>query len=193
MKLRRSPLAFLASILTVTIFMTVGNLQFTPAQAAYSEITLGSAGNYLLLAGSAITNGASTTFAGDGSRVTGISPTLAAPGISASLLASGSTQFDDGGETATAAQTDLAIAFSFVDSLTVLNPQAVISNETLTAGVYGTESSVALAISGTVTLDGGGDNRSIFIIRTGSALDFAASTIIVLINGAQASNIYWVA
>jgi type VI secretion system secreted protein VgrG len=173
--------------------MLVGNLQFTPAQAAYSEITLGSAGSYVLLAGSAITNGASTTFAGDGSRISGISPTLAAAGIGASLLASGSTQFDDAGETATAAQLDLLKTFNFVDSLTVTNPQAVISNETLTAGLYGTESSVALAISGTVTLDGAGDNRSIFIIRTGSALDFAAATTIILINGAQASNIYWVA
>jgi hypothetical protein len=42
-----------------------------------------------------------------------------------------------------------------------------------------------------VTLDAQGDPNAIFIFQVGSALTTAASTEVVLANGAQAKNVFW--
>ena len=51
----------------------------------------------------------------------------------------------------------------------------------------------AASVAGTITLDGGGDTNSVFIIRCTGALTTAASTTVVLTNGASSNNIFWVA
>ena len=61
----------------------------------------------------------------------------------------------------------------------------------LTPGVYYT--AAAFTLTGTLTLDGQGDPDAIFIFKVDSALNTAAGSHLVLINGAKASNvIYWV-
>jgi hypothetical protein len=55
------------------------------------------------------------------------------------------------------------------------------------AGVYCSASSIG--VTGTLTLDGGGDPNSIFIFQAGSTL--TASSDVVLIGQAQAANVYW--
>jgi len=64
------------------------------------------------------------------------------------------------------------------------------SGEILFPGVY--DVAGATAISGLLTLDGGGNPNSVFIIRCTGAVSTAASTSIILINGASANNIFWV-
>lgn len=68
---------------------------------------------------------------------------------------------------------------------------AVFGNgETLTAGVY--DVAAAASTAGIITLDGGGDTNSLFIIRINGAFAGGASTKIILTNEARANNIYWI-
>ena len=56
-------------------------------------------------------------------------------------------------------------------------------------GVYNSPSS--LALSGTLTLDGGGDSNAVWIFQVGSTFATAASSSIGLTNGALASHVFW--
>jgi hypothetical protein len=65
------------------------------------------------------------------------------------------------------------------------------NGETLLPGVY--DVTGATSIAGTLTLDGGGDPNSVFIIRsTGAFTTGATTTNVVLTNGASSNNIFWV-
>jgi len=55
------------------------------------------------------------------------------------------------------------------------------------AGVYC--SATSLGVTGTLTLDGGGDPNANFVFQAGTGLTTAGN--IVLINGAQAKNVWW--
>tara|TARA_R110000796_G_scaffold143544_12_gene260200 strand:+ start:4318 stop:6957 length:2640 start_codon:yes stop_codon:yes gene_type:complete len=93
-------------------------------------------------------------------------------------------------------RTDLGIAYNFLAADP--NPNAAtqvcpieLGNLTLTRGVYKTAADVTLQ-TGTLTLDGEGDPDSVFIFTIGGNLTSGApGGDIVLINGAQAKNIYW--
>ena len=50
----------------------------------------------------------------------------------------------------------------------------------------------ALALTGTVTLDGEGDPDAVFIFQTDAAFNTAAGSSVILVNGAQAANVFWV-
>ncbi|MFT5010944.1 MAG: hypothetical protein ACI9EA_001645, partial [Pseudomonadales bacterium] len=68
---------------------------------------------------------------------------------------------------------------------------AVFGNgETLFPGVY--DMAAAFSIAGILTLDGGGDPNSVFIMRGTGALTAAASTTVVLTGNAKPENIFWV-
>ncbi len=61
----------------------------------------------------------------------------------------------------------------------------------LGAGVYKSASTLSIT-AGTLTLDGGGNPQSVFVFQIGSALTVAApGGNMVLVNGANACNIYW--
>jgi type VI secretion system secreted protein VgrG len=60
---------------------------------------------------------------------------------------------------------------------------------TLTPGVYFFSSSAQL--TGILTLDGNGDSNARFDFQIGSTLTTASSSSILLINGAQADNVFW--
>ena len=69
---------------------------------------------------------------------------------------------------------------------------AVFGNgETLLPGVYSTPAAASMA--GILTLDGGGDTNSLFIFQIGGALSTGAGTTVVLVNGAKAINVFWIA
>lgn len=65
------------------------------------------------------------------------------------------------------------------------------AGETLNAGVYTIAGAGTLA--GNLTLDGQGNANAVFIFRFGAAFSTAAASSVILINGANASNIYWIA
>jgi hypothetical protein len=64
------------------------------------------------------------------------------------------------------------------------------TGEVLSPGVY--DVTGATSIDGTLTMDGGGDPNSVFIIRsTGAFTTGATTTNVVLTNGASPNNIFW--
>lgn len=74
---------------------------------------------------------------------------------------------------------------------TVINVDVFGNGETLLAGVYST--AAAGSVSGELILDAQNDPTKVFIFTFGGAFTTAAGATITLVNGAQASNIYWAA
>lgn len=64
------------------------------------------------------------------------------------------------------------------------------SGEVLSPGIYDVVG--APSIAGILTMDGGGDPNSVFIIRGTGAFTTTVGTTVVLIGNAQAKNIFWV-
>ncbi|WP_347331622.1 Ig-like domain-containing protein [Marinimicrobium locisalis] len=61
-------------------------------------------------------------------------------------------------------------------------------------GLYWSGSSIAIPAGGTITLDGGNDNDAVFIFQSESTIDtIGGDTHMILQNGAQAKNVFWVA
>jgi hypothetical protein len=93
-------------------------------------------------------------------------------------------------DAAAAAQTDAVTAYNEINARAPHGP--VVGNlggQTFRAGIY--HSAAALALTGTLTLDAEGNPNAVFIFQTDAALDTAASSNVVLINGASADNVYW--
>jgi hypothetical protein len=65
------------------------------------------------------------------------------------------------------------------------------AGETLVAGVYNT--SGAVSTTGNLTLDANNNPNAEFIFRFGGALSTGAGFTVILINGASACNVYWIA
>jgi len=86
------------------------------------------------------------------------------------------------------AQNDLTTAYNTLFGLPCgTNIVANLGGTTLPAGVYCTASGIG--VTGTLTLDGGGNPDATFVFQAGTSLVTAGS--VVLINGAQAQNVYW--
>lgn len=89
------------------------------------------------------------------------------------------------------AKLDIATIISDIEALTVTGTHSITyTTETITPGVYTTAG--ATTFTGVLTLDGGGDADSVFIIRTGAALSTSASASFVLTNSANAANVHFV-
>jgi hypothetical protein len=65
---------------------------------------------------------------------------------------------------------------------------ATAPNGTFTPGNY---QYAAAALGASITLDAGGVSSSVFVFRFNGAITTAATTTIILANGARASNVYW--
>ena len=91
------------------------------------------------------------------------------------------------------AQSDFNLAFSYAAGLanTGLIPTTVAANTTFTPGVYSNPAAVGLAVNTTVTLDALGDPDAVFIFQIGSALTTLGGSQVILINNAQAQNVFW--
>ena len=87
-------------------------------------------------------------------------------------------------------QLDLTTAYDELAGMPCDPANAIVANlggTTLAAGVYCTASGIG--VTGTLTLDGGGDPDATFVFQAGTSLTTAGD--VVLINGAQARNVYW--
>jgi hypothetical protein len=113
-----------------------------------------------------------------GSTVTGFPP----------CIITGAQHLNDG--IAIQAQIDLTAAYNTLAGLPCPPANAIVANlggTTKAAGVYCSASTIG--VTGTLTLDGGGDPDAYFVFQAGSSLTTAGN--IVLINRAQAKNVYW--
>ena len=147
-------------------------------------VDLGRACGFAALDGSGFTNTGNTVLNGD----LGSFPTISETGLS-TLTINGT---DQAGDIYTQnAKTDLTAAYLDGSGRTVTATLAAeLGGTTLTAGVYNT--TAAFDITGTLTLDGGGDTNSVFILIAASTLTTADFSAVSLINGAQAGNVFWI-
>lgn len=88
---------------------------------------------------------------------------------------------------------DLTAALNAINAMTATGSHILVfGNETITPGVYDVAGAGSITATTTVTLDGQGNANSIFIFRMAGAFSTGSNSNIVLINGAQASNVFWV-
>jgi uncharacterized protein with beta-barrel porin domain len=142
-----------------------------------------------VLGGSTVTNTGSTIINGNvgvstGSAITGLG-TTPSPGVVVGTLHSND-------QVAIDAQTELVIR---IGDLLALGPSQDLTGQdlgglTLTPGVYNFDSSASL--TGPLTLDAQGDPNAVFVFQIGSTLTTASASSVLLIGGAQGTNVSWV-
>ena len=165
-------------------FVTVLGLAFAGSVAAQS-VALGTAGNFGVLGGQAITNTGPTIVTGD----MGISPgnVSSVSGFPPGQVV-GTTHFADA--VALQAQNDVTTAYNTLAGRACgTTISGDLGGRTLFPGVYCSASSMAL--TGTLTLDAQGNQNAVFIFQIGSALTTASASAVQMINGGQSCNIFW--
>jgi LPXTG-site transpeptidase (sortase) family protein len=165
----------------------VGASLATMASAASpAKVNLGSAVNFAILAGSGVTSTGSSLVTGD----LGLSPGTSFTGFPPGTVV-GTQHITD--PIAAQAQLDLSTAFGQAAGSGPTIPVASdLGGQTLSPGVYKDNGAPnSLSITGTLTLDGGGDANAVFIFQSASTLVTATDSVVKLINGAQADNVYW--
>jgi hypothetical protein len=158
------------------------------AGAPPGGVALGSACTFGILAATpAVTNLGATHVTGD----IGIWPAASITGFPPGTL-TGTEHLGD--LVAMTAQGDLTAAYNSAAGAAggAVLP-ADIGGLTLPAGVYRTTSAQpSLGITGNLTLDGGGDPNSVWIIQVASTLTTAAgNSQVILINSANSQNVFW--
>ena len=152
--------------------------------AAQVAPSLGQAGDFAVLGGSAITNTGPSILFGD----LGLSPGTAVSGFPPGVY-NGTLHVADadalGGQSDLVAAYDTAAGQPFDVDLTGQD----LGGMTLTPGVYRFASSAQL--TGTLTLDAQGDPAAVFIFQIGSTLTTASNADVVLVNGAAGCNVFW--
>lgn len=145
---------------------------------------LGAAADYSVLAGTAVVGTGATSVSGD----LGVSPGLTVSGFPPGIVGG---DLHVGDADAAGARAALVAAY---DQLAALEPDAAVSGDlagvTLAPGVY--EGTAALTLTGTLTLDAGGDPDAVFVLQARAALSTAAGSTVGLVGGAQASHVFWV-
>ncbi|MGO9181319.1 MAG: ice-binding family protein [Candidatus Limnocylindrales bacterium] len=170
----------------VSVTLAIGLL--TAAQTAYAAgpapVGLGTAAPFAVLAGTpAVTNTGPTTITGD----LGISPAAAVTGFPPGTV-NGTIHAADA--VALQAKSDLVTAYNDAAGRAPFTTVAgdTLGGITLVAGVY---KGGALALTGTLTLDGQNDPSSVWVFQASSSLITASSSSVHLINGASACNVFW--
>ncbi|MFV8340730.1 ice-binding family protein [Flavobacterium sp. LB3P21] len=87
---------------------------------------------------------------------------------------------------------DFFLAYNQLETLPTTNSSHInFGNETISPGKYSVAS--AIEISGTLTLDAGGNPNALFVFKANGDLNMAVGTTIILKNGAHPENVFWVA
>ncbi|HEV7768504.1 MAG TPA: ice-binding family protein [Thermoanaerobaculia bacterium] len=155
--------------------------------SAFAQVPLGTAEDFAVLGGSAVTNTGPSVITGD----LGVSPGSSATGFPPGVVIG---TIHTANATAAQAQIALTTAYNAAAGLpcgTDLTGQDL-GGLTLTPGVYCFDTSAFL--TGTLTLDMQGDPNAFFLFQTGSTLVTASASSIVLLNSGGAtcpSNLFW--
>jgi Ice-binding-like len=187
LKIEKSFRGLLAKFVVIG-FLTAFIIITASFQTAFAQTapTLGTAGSFAVLGGSAVTNTGPTVITGD----LGVSPGTAITGFPPGIVVGGATHAADA--VALQAQNDTTTAYNELASQpcdTTFSVPTDIGGMTLVPGVYCFASSVQL--TGTLTLNAGGNGNAVWIFKVGSTLITASNSKVSLINGAQQCNDFW--
>ncbi len=178
------PVVLAGIVLTASLGLTVPSA----VAASTPTVNLGHASTYAVLSGASVGNTVSapgaphTTLHGDLGVNADTQPTGFPPGV-----VTGATRV---GTTAGPGYTDLVAAYKEVSGRSAGTAIAGdLAGVTLTPGLY--SAAGAVANTGTLTLDGGGDPNAVFVFQVGGALNMAAGANVTLVNGATASHVFW--
>ena len=175
-----------ATLIAFTL-TAVGLLMVTATAnaAIVPTVPLGTSANYSVLGGSTVTNtGPSVLHLG-----LGLSPGTEWPGFPPGLVL-GATEITTAA--AAQAQIDLTAAYLNAEGRSIdATTTADLGGLTLQPGVYAGPDHSPLGLTGTLTLDAGGNPNAVFIFQTASTLTTASGSAVSLINGAQACNVFW--
>src|ERR1700719_1755386 len=166
------------------VLIVSGLLAGSGPAAAQTNISLGAAENVAVLGGSTVTNAGPTTVIGNLALSPGVSVTGFPPGT----IVGGSIHINDA--LATQAHADASIAYGQLvgETLTTNLSGQNLGGMILTPGVYHFDTSAQL--TGTLTLDTGGDPNAAFHFQIGTTLTTAVASAITLLNG-NSVNIFW--
>ena len=171
-------------VMTVTAVPSVaGARPETPVEVNPDAVNLRTAAAFAALA-QVVSSTGTTVLNGD----LGVQASTAVTGFPPGVVNGGSHLGDPA---ATVARADLVAA---VDAGSTHEPSDEIhgnlADRAFHRGVH--HQATGMALDGTVILDAKGDPESVFIFRTDADLDIGPGSSIVLANGAQAANVYWI-
>jgi type VI secretion system secreted protein VgrG len=165
------------------IVMSFGGL----AVLAATTVNLETATSFAVLAGTGVTNTGTSTVSGD----LGTYPTASVTGFPPGVVKAPYTTFA-ADSVALGAKNDLTTAYNqAAEEGSPTSETADLTGLKLGPGVYQTSSDGALTLSGTLTLDAGGDASAVFIFQTGSSLTTGPSSTVSLIDGGSPCNVFW--
>jgi len=188
--------------------ITVNSIETSKMAFESSDLLLGSASTFAVLAGTTVTNAEASVITGNlgvspGTGITGFQPepinTIEGPGTVTSGLGLVNGIIYAGGPEAVQAQVDAAIAYNYLveqEPNTILGDVYQLDGQTFTPGIYNFPSSANLQVNGTLTLDFQGNSDALFIFQLGSTLvTMSNSNIIAINNGNETdclgSNVFW--
>lgn len=156
------------------------------AAPSRAQVSLGTAGSFGVLGGSAVTNTGASVISGNLGVSPGTSVTGFPPGI---VMPPGTIHAADA--VAAQAQVDLTAAYNAIVAMPTLVDLTGtdLGGLTLTPGVYGFTSSAQL--TGGLTLDALGNPAAVFIFKIGSTLTTASTSSVRVINGGSGCNVFW--
>jgi hypothetical protein len=179
----RTRLALALALVCATTLL-IGVVGPTSAGEAAPTISLGTAANFAVLAGSTVTNTGSGTINGD----LGLSPGTAVTGFPPGQLVGTRHAADS---VALQAQIDLGTAYDDAAGRpSTATVPVELGGTTKTPGVYDSPAGT-FGITGTLTLDAQGDPDAVFIFKAASTLITASGSVVNLINGGQSANVFW--
>ncbi|MGZ4419235.1 MAG: ice-binding family protein, partial [Gaiellaceae bacterium] len=184
-------LGLCAVALLVTLIVAGGAEAVSPP-----TVGLGTAGQFAVLAGSAITNTGASTISGD----VGSSPTHSESGFAAcpaadcvTLTGANHNDPDPNDATTQGAKSALTTAYGDAAGRSPTTVLTELGGQTLVAGVYNSADG-NFGMTGTLTLDGENNADAVFIFQTaditGTLITGGAGNI-TLTRSAQACNIFW--
>jgi len=170
------------------LMTVIGLAQFLLlAPTASAQISLGTAQNFGVLAGSTATNTGATTVNGN----VGVSPGSAVTGFPPGVVVGGAIHSNDA--VAMQAQNDLTTAYNNIAATpcTVDLTGQNLGGLTLTPGVYCFSTSAQL--TGALTLDALGNANALFLFKIGSTLTTASGSSVTVINngGSSCNKVFW--